>query len=224
LQLDGSGGEGIITEPRGSLVRIHPTAIIESGVEIGDHSSVWDNVHIRRNTRLGQHTTVGEKTYIAYDVVIGSHVKINAFVYICTGVTIEDMCMISAGTVFTNDRFPRSMNKELTGLETSEPTDETLHMTVKRGSTIGANATIGPGVTLGEFSMVGMGSVVTRNVPPHGLVVGNPAALIGYVCVCGPRLVSVGQPPAPGAEVECDRCGRKYDWDGRSIHPKDAAS
>ena len=88
--------------------------MIEDRVEIGPHSSIWDNVHIRHDTRLGHHCSVGEKTHIAYDVAIGNYVKINAFVYICTGVEIEDMCMISANTVFTNDRFPRAMNRELT--------------------------------------------------------------------------------------------------------------
>ncbi len=122
---------------------IHPTALIEEGVRIGDHSSVWDSVHIRRNSRLGAHVSVGEKTYIAYDVSIGDYVKINANVYICAGVAIEDMCMISAGAAFTNDRFPRAMNRELTELETSEPTEETLTTLVRRGVTIGANATIG---------------------------------------------------------------------------------
>jgi acetyltransferase-like isoleucine patch superfamily enzyme len=178
---------------------------------------VWDNVHIRRDTRIGHHTSIGEKTHIAYDVSIGNFVKINAFVYICTGVTIEDMCMISAGTVFTNDRFPRAMNKELTDLETSDPTEETLECIVRRGSTIGAHATIGPGIALGEFSMVGMGSVVTKSVPNQALVVGNPAAVIGYVCVCGPRLFAVKGSPAGGSSHSCHRCGRIYEWTGTEL-------
>ena len=128
---------------------------------------------------------MGEKSYVAYDVVIGNFVKINASVYICAQVTIEDFCMISAHTVFTNDRFPRAGNRALTGLETSDVTDETLATRVARGTTIGANATIGPGVTLGEFSMVGMGSVVTRSIAPHALVIGNPARQAGWVCICG---------------------------------------
>ncbi len=191
---------------------IHPTALIEDGVQIGDYSSVWDSVHIRRNSRLGSHVSVGEKTYVAYDVAIGDYVKINANVYICAGVTIEDMCMISAGAAFTNDRFPRAMNRELTGLETSEPTEDTLCTLVKRGVTIGANATIGPGLTLGEFSMVGMGSVVTRDVPAQALVVGNPAKIVGYVCICGPRLIDLKDAPPNGARASCGRCGRSYAW------------
>lgn len=198
-------------------MRIHPTAIVEDGVTVGEGSSIWDNVHIRHHTRLGHHVSVGEKTHIAYDVTIGNFVKINAFVYICTGVTIEDMCMISAGTVFTNDRFPRSMNRQLSDLETSDPTEETLRTLVRRGSTIGAHATIGPGLTLGEFSMIGMGAVVTRDVPPQAVVVGNPAMVTGFVCICGPRLVSRREAPKPGTLVECERCGRHYDWNGKRL-------
>jgi len=105
---------------------IHPTALVEEGVTLGGNTRVWDGVHIRKNARIGHDCIVGEKTYVAYGVVIGNYVKINAVVYICAEVEIEDFVMISAHTVFTNDRFPRSGNKELTGLETSDPTEETL--------------------------------------------------------------------------------------------------
>ncbi len=202
----------------GQKVRIHPTAILEEEVTVGDHSSIWDHVHVRHHSRIGHHTSVGEKTYIAYDVAIGNYVKINAFVYICTAVTIEDMCMISAHTVFTNDRFPRAMNRELTDLETSDPTEETLRTLVRRGMTIGANATIGPGITLGEFSMVGMGAVVTRDAPDQALVIGNPARVTGYVCLCGPRLIDLRKPPVVDSTISCHRCGRRYNWDGTRLH------
>src|SRR5262245_43378785 len=107
-------------------VRIHPTALIEEGVVLGDETAVWDNVHIRHGARLGEQCIVGEKSYIAYDVVIGSRVKINAFVYVCTGVTIEDGVMISAGTIFSNDRFPRATTSDLSALRPSEPDEHTL--------------------------------------------------------------------------------------------------
>ena len=89
-------------------VRIHPTAIVEANVQLGDGTSVWDNAHIRHGAIVGEQCIVGGKSYIAYDVRIGHRCKINASVYICTAVTIEDGVMISAGTVFTNDRFPRA--------------------------------------------------------------------------------------------------------------------
>jgi acetyltransferase-like isoleucine patch superfamily enzyme len=210
---------------------VHPTALVEDGVKLGEGTRVWDNVHLRRGARIGRNCIVGEKSYVAYDVVIGDFVKINASVYVCAAVTIEDFCMISAHTVFTNDRFPRAGNRELTGLETSDPTDETLATKVGRGTTIGANATIGPGVRLGEFAMVGMGSVVTRSVAPHALVVGNPARQIGWVCCCGHPVARVGvsagkeQPlleQARTRSVGCSQCGRSYAWDGATLVPRAA--
>ena len=188
---------------------IHPTALVEQGVKIGENTRIWDNVHIRDGAEIGHDCIVGEKTYIAYDVRIGNFVKLNASVYICALVTIEDLVMISAHTVFTNDKFPRAFPPNLSGLASSAVSEETLPTLVKRGATIGANATIGPGITLGEFAMIGMGSVVTRDVPPFALVHGNPARIRGYVCACGPFL---GETEIIGraGKVTCHRCGREY--------------
>ena len=202
-------------------VRIHPSALVEDEVEIGEGTSVWDGVHIRRQARIGRGCIVGEKTYIAYDVVIGNLVKLNASVYICAGVTIEDGVMIAAHTVFTNDRYPRAGNLDLNGLETSDPTDETLAMHVGRGVTIGANATIGPGVTLGAFSMVGMGSVVTKSIAPHRLVVGAPARPVAWVCACGHPIFTnfshESLTPPNGVEETCSHCQRGLRLDPKGV-------
>lgn len=194
---------------------IHPTALIEADVEIGAGSQIWDHVHIRQGARIGRNCIVGEKTYIASQVQIGNHVKINACVYICALVTIEDLVMISAHTVFTNDKLPRAFAPDLSGLATSAVTDETLPTLVRRGATIGANATIGCGIEIGTFAMIGMGSVVTRSVADHALVVGNPARQRGYVCVCG-------QPLGAALRFEqglaaCDRCSRRYSLVGGKL-------
>jgi len=133
-----------------STVRIHPTAVIEDGVEIGEGSAIWDSVHIRGpGTSIGTSVIIGEKTYIAYDVKIGNRVKINAFVYICAGVTIEDGVMISAGTIFTNDRFPRATGTDLAELLSSDEPEDMPRARVGAGATIGAGAIVGPGVEIG---------------------------------------------------------------------------
>jgi acetyltransferase-like isoleucine patch superfamily enzyme len=191
--------------------RVHPSAILEHDVELGEGTSVWDNVHIRARTRLGDQCIVGEKTYIAYDVVIGHRVKINAFVYICAGVTIEDGVMVSAGTIFTNDRFPRATTPDLTALRSSDPDEHTRLTRVCEGATIGAGARIGSDLTIGRFAMVGMGAIVTRSVPDFYLVIGSPARPVGCVCRCGEPICRFEGARAPDAEgLTCRECGRRY--------------
>lgn len=199
-----------------SDVMIHPSALVEANVSLGPGTKVWDNVHIRHGARLGKDCIVGDKSYIAYDVQIGNFVKLNANVYICAMVTVEDYVMISAGTVFTNDKFPRAFPPDLSGLASSDPNEETLPTRVRRGATIGANSTIGCGIEIGQYAMVGMGSVVTKSVPDFALVFGNPARLQGYVCVCGPLLGKQDLFQNNNSAI-CHRCGRQYAFDGHQV-------
>jgi UDP-2-acetamido-3-amino-2,3-dideoxy-glucuronate N-acetyltransferase len=190
---------------------VHPTALIEDEVEIGPGCALWDNVHIRRGARLGEECIVGEKTYIAYGVQIGHRVKINAMVYICAAVTIEDGVMVSAGTVFTNDRFPRATTPDLKHLRPSDPDEHTLPTLVREGATIGASCTVGNDLVIGRFAMIGMGSVVTKPVPDFHLALGHPARSVGCVCRCGQLLLYFNERDADRFQsATCPACGRGY--------------
>lgn len=203
------------------MTRIHPTAIIEDNVTLGEGTSVWDNVHIRHGATLGEECIVGEKTYIAYDVKIGSRVKINAMVYICAAVTIEDGVMISASTTFTNDRFPRATMPDLKTLRGSEPDEHTLPTHVREGATIGAGCVIGNDLEIGRWAMIGMGSVVTRSIPDFHLALGSPARSIGVVCKCGNLVHKFAD--GDTASVACE-CGLRYEVVDRVVTEADAAA
>jgi protoporphyrinogen oxidase/acetyltransferase-like isoleucine patch superfamily enzyme len=201
-------------------IRIHPTAIVEDGVTIGAGTAIWDNVHIRAPAVIGRECIIGEKSYIAYDVAIGDRVKINAYVYVCAAVTIETGVMIAAGTIFTNDRYPRATTADLTLLRPSEPDEHTLPTIVRAGATIGAKCVIGCDLEIGRFAMVGMGSVVTRSVPDFHLVAGHPARTIGVVCRCGQRLPDAraqDDDDAP-SDLACPACNRPYRIEPGGVH------
>lgn len=191
-------------------VRIHPTATVEDGVQLGEGTAVWDNAHIRHSTRVGDQCIVGGKSYIAYGVTIGHRVKINAMVYICNGVTLEDGVMVSAGTVFTNDRFPRATTVDLRQPYPSDPDEHTRPTLVCQGATIGAHCTIGNDLTIGRFALVGMGSVVTRSVPDFHLAYGVPARSVGCVCRCGQPLMRFPEAAHFEETVTCSACELVY--------------
>jgi len=198
-------------------VRVHPTACVEEGCVIGDGTSIWDHVHIRYGSHLGEQCIVGGKTYIAYEVHIGNRCKINASVYICNGVTLEDGVMISAGAIFTNDRFPRAATADLTELRSSEPDEFTEQTIVRCGATIGAGAIIGSDLTIGRWAMVGMGTIVTKSVPDFHLVLGTPARSIGAVCRCGQVLCMFSESDKAVESRACKACGRSYLQEGQRI-------
>lgn len=156
------------------MIFVHSTATVEEGAVVGEESKVWHYVHVRAGARVGSHTQIGKSCYIDTGAVIGSGCKIQNFVSVYAGVTIEDDVFVGPSVTFTNDRYPRAF-----GLWKLTPT------VIRRGASIGANATIVAGVAVGPYALVAAGAVVTRDVPPYGLVAGVPARLVGYVCRCG---------------------------------------
>ena len=146
---------------------IHPYALVEDGVKLGDDTRVWAFVHILPGAVIGGECNICDHVFIEGDVVIGDRVTIKCGVQIWDGLRIESDVFIGPNATFTNDPYPRSKQEF-----------ELLHTLVKEGATIGANATILPGITIGEKAMVGAGAVVTKDVPARTLVLGNPARVI----------------------------------------------
>ena len=191
--------------------RIHPSAIVEEGVEIGEGTSVWDHVHLRGPCSIGKKCIIGGKSLIAYDVRIGDMVKINSNVYICSQVTIERGVMIAAGVIFTNDVYPRASTTDFSALKSSEPDDTTKHTYIREGATLGAGAIIGCDLEVGRFAVVGMGAIVTRSIPDFHLVVGSPARSIGFVCRCGKPFHHFSTLPNTLQRTDCLSCSLSYE-------------
>jgi UDP-2-acetamido-3-amino-2,3-dideoxy-glucuronate N-acetyltransferase len=165
--------------------RAHPTATIDPG-------------HVTGGARIGAGCSLGQNVFVAKDVVVGDNVKIQNNVSIYEGVTLEDDVFCGPSMVFTNVINPRSH------VSRKHEYKKTL---VRRGATIGANATIVCGHTIGEYAFIGAGAVVTGDVPAYGLMLGVPARLAGWMCVCGVRL----EPPrGTDAAFGCGACGTTF--------------
>lgn len=184
------------------MVRIHPTAEVSPKAQIGEGTSIWHHCQVREDVRIGRECILGKNVYVDFDVSIGDRVKIQNNCSVYHGATVEDGVFLGPHVVITNDLYPRAINPDGT-LKGNDDWEVGL-VRICYGASIGARSVILPGVTIGRFAMVGAGAVVTRDVPPQGLVVGAPARLIGYVCVCGRRLT-----PKAG-ELVCGHCGRCY--------------
>ena len=156
-------------------IRVHPTAIVEDGAEVGAGTSVWHHAHVRDGARIGQSCVLGKNVFIDTQAVVGDRCKIQNNVSVYHGVHIDDDVFVGPAATFTNDLVPRAFNAAWKVVGTH----------VSRGASIGANATIVCGVTLEEYSMVAAGATVTRDVAAYQLVAGTPARHLGWVCRCG---------------------------------------
>lgn len=152
-------------------VYIHPSAHVSPEAMIGRGSKIWINSQIREGAEIGENCIVSKDTYIDAGVKIGKNCKIQNGVSIYKGVEIKDDVFVGPNACFTNDKVPRAFNVEWKITPT----------TIEKGASIGANATIVCGITIGEYAMVGAGSVVTKDVEPYSLVMGNPAKHVSYI-------------------------------------------
>lgn len=176
---------------------LHPSSYIDEDVEIGDGTKIWHFCHIMRGGKIGKFCIMGQGCFIGEGVEIGNRVKIENGVNIFKGVKIEDDVFLAPSVTFTNVRTPRSF------IERKSEFENTI---VRKGVTIGANSTIVCGVEIGEYSFIGAGSVVTKNIPPHSLFVGNPAKKVGWVCYCGKKLPISSEEER--FEIKCSYCGK----------------
>lgn len=159
-------------------VYIHPTAHVDARAQIGGGTKIWINAQVREGARIGRGCIISKDAYIDHDVQIGDGCKIQNSVSVYSGVTIEDGVFVGPNACFTNDKVPRADNPNWTITPTC----------VRKGASIGANATVVCGSVIGEYAMVAAGAVVTKDVEPYALVLGNPARCVGYVDKAGNRV------------------------------------
>ncbi len=192
--LDSSNGK--VTLPKQKLpqskYQIHETTLIDSNVNIGSGTKIWHFTHILSGSQIGGNCSIGQNVVIGPDVTIGNGCKIQNNVSVYKGVILEDDVFCGPSMVFTNVYNPRAHIRRM---------DEARPTLIKKGTTLGANCTIVCGVTIGCYAFIGAGAVVTKNIPDHALVVGNPAKRIGWVCECGERLTE---------QLECLSCDKHY--------------
>jgi len=180
-----------------NAVHVHPTSIVDEGATVGPRTKIWHFSHVQEGAQIGADCVLGQNVNISNNVQIGNNVKIQNNVSIYEGVILEDNVFCGPSCVFTNVKTPRAAfpRRGSSFYETTR---------VKHGATIGANATIICGNTLGEFCLIGAGAVVTKDIPAHAIVTGNPARQTGWACECGAEVKNSGE------TLNCVSCMRTY--------------
>jgi acetyltransferase-like isoleucine patch superfamily enzyme len=178
---------------------VHPTAVVEKTAKIGNGTKIWHFVHIREDAEIGKECIIGHAVYIGKGVQIGNHVKLQNRATVYQGVKIKDNVFVGPHVTFTNDLYPRS----------STPL-KTVPTLVEKAASIGAGTVVICGVTIGEYAMIGAGSTVTKDMPPHALAYGNPAKIKGFVCKCGRRLTKEEEKKRQ-IVMKCPSCEEQYE-------------
>jgi UDP-2-acetamido-3-amino-2,3-dideoxy-glucuronate N-acetyltransferase len=175
----------------------HESAFVDAGVAIGQGTTIWHVSHVMKGSKVGKDCRIGQNVVIGPNAIIGNGVKIQNNVSVYEGVTLEDHVFCGPSMVFTNVYNPRSEIKRMNELR---PT------LVRQGATLGANCTIVCGVTIGSYAFVAAGAVVTRDVPDHALILGNPGRVSGWMCSCGHRI----RFETTDDTGSCSACGKSY--------------
>lgn len=182
---------------------VHPSACVDAGADIGAETKIWHFSHISSGVKIGKGCTIGQNVFVAGGVKIGSHCKIQNNVSVYEGVELGDYVFCGPSMVFTNVPRPRCRYPQR-GSQFYKPTP------IGDGASIGANATIVCGHTIGENAFIAAGSVVTKDVPAHAIMMGVPARQHGWACECGEKL---------DENLHCPKCGRQYEKDEGGLHP-----
>lgn len=177
------------------MKKIHESAFVSEKAKVGEGTSIWQNCNILEDAVIGKDCNLGANVFVENGVVIGDRVHIKNNIALYSGVVCEDDVFLGPNCVFTNVINPRSFIRRKA---------EFRQTVVKKGASIGANATIVCGHTIGEYALIGAGAVVTKDIPPYALVIGNPAKLKGYVCKCGTTLEEQNE------YLVCPECGNQY--------------
>ncbi|MDN3432669.1 MULTISPECIES: acyltransferase [unclassified Pseudoalteromonas] len=184
---------------------VHESAIVDDGAKIGNNTRVWHFVHVCSGAQIGEGCSLGQNVFVGNKVTIGNNVKVQNNVSVYDNVHIEDDVFCGPSMVFTNVYNPRSF------IERKTEYRDTL---VKKGATLGANCTIVCGVTIGEYSLVGAGAVINKDVPAFALMVGVPAKQIGWISKYGEQL----KLPISGTGTEkCEHTGDTYQLLGSTL-------
>jgi UDP-2-acetamido-3-amino-2,3-dideoxy-glucuronate N-acetyltransferase len=181
----------------------HPTAVIDEGCQIGEGTTIWHFSHVMSGCIIGNNCNLGQNVVVSPKVVLGNNVKVQNNVSIYTGVICEDDVFLGPSMVFTNVINPRS------AIVRKHQYQSTL---VKKGASIGANATVICGNTIGQYALIGAGAVITKDIAPYALVVGNPAKQIGWVSQYGHRLQF-----NKNGLAQCPESGQQYQLQNNSV-------
>ncbi len=192
-----------IVTPTQAPTFVHPTADVAETARLGPGCKVWRQVHIREDAVLGPGCVIGAGAYVGAGVRLGANCKVQNQALLYEGVELEDGVFVGPQVCFTNDYLPRAVNPDGSLKRAADwHVGKTL---VREGASVGSSSVVVTGITIGPWALVGAGSVVTRGVPPHALVFGNPARLRGWVCRCA-RPVSVRPAVGGGWEGWCEVC------------------